>query len=167
MLRLGCSHHPNGGLLTHFIEELGFEPGVRGLGAQGPNPLTRPFLVGVGVLLGKGLGAHWEMELTSGPTARMTKAGKTRAVTAPPSSPQNNAVRLADGGSTEVGGGERCSQLLTLGPESHHEPVSAYGTLHLNMLCHFCYHLPGGHGELILEHLNSLAEFSDLGRDAR
>lgn len=70
------AHDHYGGLLTHFTEELGFEPGVRGLGAQGPYPLTRPFHVGVGVFLGKGLGAHWEMGLTSGPTARMTKAGR-------------------------------------------------------------------------------------------
>lgn len=74
-------------------------------------------------------------------------------------------MRLADGWNTEVGGGERRS--LTLGPESHHEPVSAYDALRLKALCHFFYHLTGSHGELILEHLNSLAKFSDLGSDAR
>ena len=72
------AHDHYGGLLTHFTEKLGFEPGVRGLGAQGPYPLTRPFHVRAGVFLGKGLGAHWEMGLTSGPTARMTKAARPR-----------------------------------------------------------------------------------------
>lgn len=53
-------------------------------------------------------------------------------------------MRLADGWSTEVGRGERHSQLLTLGPESHHEPASASGALRLKALCHFF--LPS-HGE--------------------
>lgn len=74
------AHDYCGGLVTHFTEEQGFEPGV-----SGPNPLTRPFHVGVGVFLGRGLGAHWEMGLTSGPTARMTKAGKATDVASPPS----------------------------------------------------------------------------------
>lgn len=64
------------------------------------------------------------MGLTSGPTARMTKAGKATDVASSPTPPQSPEQCSETRGwlEHEVGGRREAFSLLTLGPESHHEP---------------------------------------------